>query len=237
MRQSSRRPAAVADPQRTVIPSEARDLGVCRWRAPARAEVPRVALIFENHLRDGLLRGVRKRQCGVLDAQLPGKLSGFTMKGDSRTTAGLANNFAIPPAHAVAPTRAQSLHRRFFRREARGVALDAVCLGVAIADFARRKDSLQKPVAKARNRLPDAWDLRNVNACADDHILETLQQPVATVNQLAVYHKGFGSKAVRFDWTRSVNVHHLVPMRDQPVRNQHAVAAEVYALGAHVGCA
>ena len=39
---------------------------------------------------------------------------------------------------------------------------------------------------------------------------------------------------MRFQRAGSVNMHHLVSVRDQPVRNQHAMAVEVYALGAHV---
>jgi hypothetical protein len=111
---------------------------------------------------------------GILHAQPGGNLAGFSVKSDRRTSARQAHNFAIPPAHAVAPARAQSLHRRFFGGETRGVALHPVCLRVAVASFARRINALQKAVAKAFDRLPDARNLRDVDACADDHIFSSL---------------------------------------------------------------
>ena len=78
----------------------------------------------------------------------------------------------------------------------------------------------------------------NVNACAHDHVFAalfaTLQQPVTTVNQFAL-HGQLSRSAMSFYRAGSVDVHHFMPVRQQPVRNQHAMAAEVYALGTHIG--
>src|SRR5580658_3939143 len=113
----------------------------------------RRALTFEYDLRDSLLGGVRKRQRSVLHAQPRCDLAGFSMKSHGRTSTRQARHFAILPAHAMAPARAQSLHRRFFRGEACGIALGAVDLGITVADFARCIDAMQKAIAKARDRL------------------------------------------------------------------------------------
>src|SRR5271155_5725427 len=106
------------------------------------AALAELGLTFEYDLRDGLLGRVRERQCGMLHAQLGGDLAGFSVESDGRTSTRQARHFAIPPADAVAPARAQSLHRRFFSREASGVALGAVGLGIAVVDFARGVDAL-----------------------------------------------------------------------------------------------
>src|SRR5712691_10224302 len=127
-------------------------------------------LVFENDLRDGLLRGVRYRKCRILHAQLGGELARLSMKCHGGAPARQAQDFTIAPAHAVIPACAQGLHSRFFRGKAGGVALHAVCFGIAVAPFALRVDAPQKAIAKAFNRLPNARNLRDVDACANNHI-------------------------------------------------------------------
>jgi hypothetical protein len=75
----------------------------------------------------------------------------------------------------MAPARAQSLHGRFLGGEACGATLFAIGLRLAIADFPCRIDALQKAVAKARDRLPGARNLRNIDTRADDYFLS---QPI-----------------------------------------------------------
>src|SRR5271156_5812063 len=103
-------------------------------------------LAFENHLCDGLLGGVRERERSILHAESGGKLCCLSMKRNRRAPARQACDFAIAPAHAV--------------------ALHAFGLRIAIADPARRKNALYKAIAKAFDRLPDARDLRDIDACA-----------------------------------------------------------------------
>src|ERR1700691_6074526 len=102
---------------------------------------PGNVLVFQNDLRYGLLGGVGERECGVLHAQAGGYLTGSPVKSNGRAAAGHADYFAIAPAYAVAPAGAQGFHRGFFGGEACGITLDAVGLGVAVADFARRVDA------------------------------------------------------------------------------------------------
>src|ERR1700729_2290298 len=114
MRQSSRRPANPA----------------------ARFRPAGFSLAFENDLCDSLLRRVRKRKSGVLYSQSGGNFGGRSVKGDGRTAARQAHDLAIAPAHAMIPARAQSLHGCLFGGEARGITFRAVCLRVAVVDFA-----------------------------------------------------------------------------------------------------
>jgi len=39
---------------------------------------------------------------------------------------------------------------------------------------------------------------------------------------------------MRLGWTRVIDVQHFMPVRDQPIRNQHTMAAEVNAFSAHI---
>jgi hypothetical protein len=80
-----------------------------------------------------------------------------------------ADDFAISPAHAMIPARAERLHRRFFGGEPCGITLHSIRLGIAVTALARGKDPLQKSFSEAINRLPDARDLSDIDACADNH--------------------------------------------------------------------
>src|ERR1017187_466300 len=89
--------------RRGSLNSRRHDETECASLAEDRQSAVFPGLVFENDLRDGLLRGVRKRQCGILHAQLGGKLAGLSVKSDGRTSARHAYDFAIPPAYTVAP--------------------------------------------------------------------------------------------------------------------------------------
>src|ERR1035438_6849325 len=159
-------------------------------------------LVFKDDLRDGLLRSVGKRQGRVFDAQPGGELSGFAVKRNARTSARQAHHFAIAPAHAVVPTRAQSFHRRLLGREAGGVTLRTIRLRIAILDFSYREDAPQKTIAEALDRLPNARNLRNINACADDHsfLVYTLRLP-QTILEAARSEERRVGKECRSRWS------------------------------------
>src|SRR5580704_3600092 len=76
---------------------------------------------------------------------------------------------------------------------------------------------------------------RSYSLNTSQEVFDTLQQAVSPVNQFPAYDASFRGQAMWFDGAGPVNVHHLMSVRDQPIRDQHAVAAEVYPLGAHVG--
>src|ERR1700722_15263707 len=192
MRQSSRslgwlRPCRL----RFVIPSEARYLCSRPQRQSCqRPHKPRslVALgmtiitsellAFQNDLRDGLFGGVGYRKCGVLHAQLRREFVGFSMKRHCRPSTWHADGFTILPPHPMIPSRPQSFHGRFLRCEAGSIAFDAVGFGIAIAPFPLRINTIQKAIAKAFDRLPDARNLCDVDACANDHIFLLFKSPV-----------------------------------------------------------
>src|ERR1700686_1565499 len=105
--------------------------------------------VLENHLRHRLLGGVRDRQSHIFHTELCGEFSGFTVERHSRTASGHSRHFAIPPAYSVIPSCSQSFHRSFLGGEARRIALEAICLGIAIAHLARGEDALQETLPEA----------------------------------------------------------------------------------------
>src|SRR5450432_846141 len=125
---------------------------------------------LKDQLRDRLLRGMRDRQRDILHSQLRGEFPSLPVKGHGRPPSRHPRDFTIAPPHAMIPARAQRLHRSFLGGEARGVTLEAVSLGIAVANLSRREDALQKAVPKALNGLPDARNFSDVDARAYDHI-------------------------------------------------------------------
>src|SRR6266852_4054857 len=91
------------------------------------------------------------------------------MKAHRRTPSRHPNYFTIAPAHPVIPSRAQRLHRRFLRSKSRRIALDAICLGIAIANFALSKNSPYKAISEALNGVANAGNFGDVDASANDH--------------------------------------------------------------------
>ena|SRR5579863_860316 len=102
-------------------------------------------------------------------AELRCELGSFAVKCNRGTASGLAADFNVAPGDPVIPARADSLHRSFFSGEARSVALDPVGLRFAVADLRLGKDSMQEAMTKTRDGRFDAWNLRYIDAGADDH--------------------------------------------------------------------
>ncbi len=124
---------------------------------------------FKDDLRKGLLLCVRDRESSVLYAELRSELSGFTVKRDRWTSAGHPNHFAVDPANAIIPAGSQRLHRGFFGGEPRRVALVPIRFRVAIATLAGGVDAREEAVSEALDRLTDARNFGNVDACAYDN--------------------------------------------------------------------
>src|SRR5215467_2920427 len=102
---------------------------------------------------NGLLRGVRQRQCDMDSSELRCKFGRLAVENDSWPSSGFAVDFDVAPTDAVVPAGAKRFHRRFFGRKARGIAFIAVRLGVAVAHLLFRKDSSQKAISKAGDGL------------------------------------------------------------------------------------
>src|SRR5690242_6722604 len=117
---------------------------------------------------------MRDRQRDIIHAQLRREFPSFSVKRHRGPTTRHARDLTIAPADAVIPTRSQRLHCSFFRREAGGIAFESVGLGIAITNLSRRVDALEKPVSKSLDRLPDARNFSDVDACAYDHIQNNL---------------------------------------------------------------
>jgi len=62
-----------------------------------------------------------------------------------------------------------------------------------------------------------------------------LQQPISSIEQLAVNDSGFGRQLVRLDRAGGIDVQDLMSVRNEPVGDEHPVAAEVNMFGTHVG--
>src|SRR5579862_49787 len=190
--------------------------------------------VLEDDLRNRLLGGMRDRKRRIRNAELSGKFTGPTMESNRRTPPRRSGNLTITPANAMIPARSQRLHRGLFRRKARRIPFNSIGLRVAVFPLALGKNALQETLPEAFDRMPDARDLRNVDACTDNHIAKASKQSVAMVNKLSVGHPGFRRRAVRFCGPGSVDVHDFISVPNQPIRNHHSMAAKVYALGTHV---
>src|SRR5882672_8817507 len=105
----------------------------------------------------------------MLYAQSRANLACLAVECDGGAAAGLAPHFDVPPAHAAAPARSQGLHGRFFGGKAGGESLNAVGLGVTIADLSLSVDAPEKALAVPGDGLGDSRDFRDVNSSADNH--------------------------------------------------------------------
>src|SRR5580704_8120021 len=94
--------------------------------------------------------------------QFSRELFGLTVECDGGTASGLTAYFDVAPGDPMIPTSADGLHCGFFGGEARGITLNAVGLGFAVADLGLGKDPAQKAVAKAGDGRFDARYFRNV---------------------------------------------------------------------------
>src|SRR5271157_5701674 len=82
-----------------------------------------------------------------------------------------AGRFAAKEAamKAIGTGWSRGVHGRFFGGEASGVALCFVRFRLAVPDFCRSENALQKPLPEALDGRRDAIHLRNVNAGSNDH--------------------------------------------------------------------
>jgi len=77
------------------------------------------------------------------------------------------------------PSGAESFHGSFLGSEARSIAFDAIRFGIAITHLAGSEDALEEAMTEPFDGVPDAGNLGDVNANADDHegILQELKRP------------------------------------------------------------
>src|SRR5260370_6328696 len=126
-------------------------------------------LRFQDHLRDGLIDGVRNRERGVFHSQPGREFRRLPVKNNVRASPRHAHNLAIAPPHSVVPARSQSFHRSLLGSKAGGVTLHAVGLRVTIAYLAGSVYPFEKPALEALDRFAYARNFRDVDASAYDH--------------------------------------------------------------------
>jgi hypothetical protein len=173
------------------------------------------------------------------------------MKANRGAASRLPEDFNVAPANATAPAGSQRLHGCFFGGKARGEAFDAIGFRIAISDLLFGENPAQEPVAESLDGFSDSRDFGDVNSRADDHAdtlardrvgrtsssdrgLERSKQPVPTVNYASLDDPRLLHQRVWFRRFGVVYVQHLMPVRNEPIGNQHAMAAEVHALRTHV---
>ena len=61
-----------------------------------------------------------------------------------------------------------------------------------------------------------------------------LKKTVSPINYLPIDHPRLGEKFVRTRWTLRVDVQNFMAERHEPIGNDHAMAAKIHALGAHI---
>src|SRR5882724_3615351 len=66
------------------------------------------------------------------------------------------------------------------------------------------------------------------------YVSTELQQSVATIDHTPINHPRFSHQLMRFCDACSINVLHFLPVRHQPVRNQHAMAMKIDSLSTHI---
>jgi hypothetical protein len=131
----------------------------------------RKVLILENHLRERRISTMRNRNRNILDAQPRSNLSGHAVQPQRRLPAGKIRHFNVHPAHAMAPSRPQRLHRRFLHGESPRITLEAILVPLAVRNFSASEQPVNKSLPVARDRRFDTIYLRDVHAHSDDHML------------------------------------------------------------------
>src|ERR1700722_10256463 len=109
--------------------------------------------------------GQRERRMG--NAEPGSDLGCAPMKGKSRPSARLAGDLNLQPCDAKTDPCAQRFGRGFLGSEPCRKALRRIALALAVSLLAGRKDAIQKTVAKSLNRIPDAWNFRQVDSRSD----------------------------------------------------------------------
>src|ERR1700722_1683253 len=128
-----------------------------------------VILVFQNHVRQGLLGSVGQGERYVSGAQFGGDRRSLAVKLNGRALCLRTNYFYVAPAHAVAPARAERFHAGFFGGEARGIAFERGDFLFAVSNFALGENAAQKTVPETLDALTDARNFGDVHTSADNH--------------------------------------------------------------------
>src|SRR5277367_3869585 len=158
------------------------------------------------------------------------------MKLNGRALPLRTNYFDVAPTHAVAPACAERFHAGFFGGEARGITFETGDFLFAIPDFAIGENAAQKTVPETLDALTDARNFGDVHTSADNHtdmLIANLQ--FGAIDQLSFDGPRIGRKLMRSRRAFRIDMSNFMAVGRKPIRDDHPMAAEVNALGTHVG--
>lgn len=144
---------------------------------------------FQNHVRDRFGGGVGQGDGNPASSELLGKFGGFSVEDNRGATSGLALHLDIAPPHTAVPAGTKRLHTRFLGGKAGGEALDAIGLGLAIANFALGKNPLQKSFTKTLNGGGHTRNFDNVDPGPYDHKKKVTQHGIPSTGVKSVTAK------------------------------------------------
>src|SRR5271157_1973547 len=195
-----------------------------RHRAPVAriAEGADLSPVFEHHAGHGKASGVGEGKGGAGYAQAGGNLGSAPMKLECGSSARLADDLDLQPAHAVADARSQGLGSRFLGGKSGGKALGGLALAQAVGLLRGGVDAVEKPLAVTIHGLLDAPDLHQIDSGADDHAMK--------VNHFAFVVLAHIPGAWRQGFAASQGVASAPPItseRDCPAPARHIVSKPV----------
>src|SRR5215831_8281046 len=88
----------------------------------------------------------------------------------ARLAAFLPRDLDVSPAHAMPPSGTECLHGRLFHRKSSGVTFVSVLVALAVGDFTRREQSVDKRRAVPPDRGLHPVDFRDIQSHAYDHL-------------------------------------------------------------------
>lgn len=117
---------------------------------------------------------MRNRQMEMPRTHPLRKLRRLSRQMNPRLSARRIPHFNVAPTHSVPPSRAQRLHRRFFRRETRRVPLKFRLVPLAVSPLLFREHALDERLPKTPNRRFHAVNLGYVHSHPYDHLVSRI---------------------------------------------------------------
>ena len=124
---------------------------------------------FEYDLSDGVLGCVRECKVRSVCAGVLEERAGLIVKTKRGCAGFIRDDFNVLPLEAAAPTCAQSLERRFFCGETRGIMLRGGCAATVAVSALSFGEYAHDKTRRALAGDAHAPDFNDVNADGNDH--------------------------------------------------------------------